>query len=106
MVPGFHKDSLREIPRFAHLNIGANFAFGNLRNRIFLGSSYSKILCSRTYYRGTKSNFDRVIGEFSYMRYLVKSGFGIKLAYTPVFFDNGANDVEFIPFSFAFQIGL
>lgn len=105
-VPGSSEDTLRSIPAFAHINIGLNIVYGDFKYRVAFGVSYSKIFLRDTYRARSKSNYNRMLGEIAFIRYFPRDRLGLKFAYTPILYDDGANDVENVPVSFAFQIGL
>ncbi len=105
-VPGSHEDSLNSIPSFAHLNLGINLVYGHLKYRFHIGTSYSKIFTGDRYHARPKTNYNRILGELGFSRFFPLDEFGIKLAFTPILFDDGANDVSDIPVSFTFQITL
>jgi hypothetical protein len=98
LVPGSH-DSLSSSPAYWHMNFGATLCFGFGRNELCAGSSYTRILSS-----GYGAN--RVLGEFGYIRHFPRDEFAIKLSYTPIWYDHGGDDVQYIPISFAIRATL
>jgi len=105
-VPGSHEDTLNSIPNFTHLNFGASVVYAHLKYRFAIGTGYSRIIVGDMYHARPKSSYNRVLGEFGIIRYFPKDEFGIKLAFTPMLYDDGADDIESIPVSFTFQIDL
>ena len=98
LVPGSH-DSLSPSPAYWHMNFGGTLCFSFGKNELCAGSSYTRILSS-----GYGAN--RVLGEFGYIRYLDKDGVAIKLSYTPIWYDHGGDDAQYIPVSFTFRATL
>jgi hypothetical protein len=48
----------------------------------------------------------RALGEFGYIRHFSGDGLAIKLSYTPIWYDHGGDDVQYIPVSFTFRATL
>jgi hypothetical protein len=98
LVPGSH-DSASPNPAYYELNFGSaiNFSFG--LNELCAGASYSRIL-----YAG--NGFNRVIGEFAFIRHFRKINLSVKIAYTPIWYENGSDDVQYVPVSIAWRVML
>lgn len=98
LVPGSH-DSLSPSPAYWHMNFGATICFTFGQNELCAGSSYTRILSD-----GYGAN--RVLGEFGYIHHFGVDGVAIKLSYTPIWYDHGGDDVQYIPVSFTFRATL
>lgn len=98
LVPGNQEDSATSIPDFLHLNLGANIVYGMYSlNKLSLGFSYSWILTGDIYKVRPKSHYGRLLGEFAYIRHFRQDQLELKIAFSPILYDNGANDVQNIP---------
>lgn len=105
-VPGSSEDTTHAIPRFYHLNIGSGLSYRIKYSEITVGASYSKILLSDRYHSSPKSAYDRVLGDFGYVQYFNGDGVIIKIAFTPMLYDNGTNDVQNVPVAVVFRVGI
>jgi len=106
-VPSSREDTANSIPRFLHLNVGTNLTYSPFRYfEVSAGVSYSKILLGDPYHVSPKSNYNRILGDFGLIWHFRKDDLAIKLTYTPILFDNGAEDVEGFPYGLSFRIEL
>jgi hypothetical protein len=97
------------VPNFIHLNLPVELLWKfHQSNNVGIGASYSKILLgSNEYNARTKSNYNRILGEISYSHILDWSNDSetttwIKVSFTPIIYDDHANDVSNIPVRLAF----
>ena len=98
LVPGEQEDSASAIPDFLHLNLGANIVYGRYSlNKLSAGFSYSWIFTGDKYKARPKSHYGRLLGEFAYIRHFRQDQLEFKIVFTPILYDNGANDVQNIP---------
>lgn len=118
-VPGSNDDentnqtNNSSVPSFMHLNLISEGLWKfSPSNNIGVGISYSKILVvSDKHDVRPKSNYDRILGEISYAHILgwsnsEKSTTWIKIYFTPIIYDNDANDVQNIPVRLSFIYNL
>ncbi len=102
-VPGSGEDSSSG---FIHVTTGCSYVYCKHYNQLVAGLLYSSIF--RTGYDkddpNRKRRFNRIIGELGFIRYFKGDDkVGVKLCWTPVLYDDGANDVQFMPVSIAFR---
>jgi len=97
------------VPNFAHFNLPLEFLWKFHRsNNVGIGASYSKILLgSNEYNARPKTNYNRILGEISYSHILDWSNNSetttwVKVSFTPIIYDDHANDVSNIPVRLAF----
>jgi hypothetical protein len=76
------------------LNLGLSFVYGNLKYRFSIGINYSENILGDRYHARPKSNYNRVSGEIGFIKYFPKDRFGIKLAFTPILYDDGAGHYQ------------
>ena len=105
-VPGSHEDTTNTIPTFFHMNLGANAGYRVHLFEASVGLSYSRILLSDKYNARPKPNYNRVLGDISYIQHFKTGDISIKISFTPILFDDGADDVQNIPVGFTFRVGL
>ena len=105
LVPGNQEDSATSIPDFLHLNLGANIVYGMYSlNKLSLGFSYSWILTGDIYKVRPKSHYGRLLGEFAYIRHFRRDQTELKIAFSPILYDNGADDIQNIPVAVIFRL--
>lgn len=99
----------KSVPTFIHLNFPGEILWKfHKSNNVSVGFSYSKILVyNDKYSTRTKSNYNRILGEISYGHIIGWSNNDntttwIKVCFTPILYDNDANDVENIPIRLSF----
>lgn len=97
------------VPNFIHLNFPLEFLWKfHPSNNVGIGASYSKIfLGSNEFNERPKTNFNRILGEISYSHILGWSNNDetttwIKVSFTPMIYDDHADDVSNIPVRLAF----
>jgi hypothetical protein len=108
-VPGSHDTSNGGIPfpSFTHLNIGTDIVLGHLFNQLSAGISYSRIVLGRDpAHTSVNTKYNRVLGDISYIRHFKHDPLALKISFTPMLYDDGADDVENIPIGFTFRISL
>jgi len=105
-VPGSSEDSAHAIPRYYHLNIGSGLSYRRRYSEITAGASYSRILLSDPYHSSPKSAYNRVLGDFGYVQYFNGDGVILKIAFTPMLYDDGTDDVQNIPVAVVFRVGI
>jgi hypothetical protein len=96
-------------PNFAHINLPVEVLWKFHRsNNIGIGASYSKIFVgSSEYGNRPKTNYNRILGEISYGHILSRSDYEesttwIRIYFTPIMYDDHADDVSNIPVRLAF----
>lgn len=96
-------------PNFLHLNLPVELLWKFHRsNNVGIGASYSKILLdSNEFNARSKTNYNRILGELNYSHILGWSNNGetttwIKVSFTPIIYDDHADDVSNIPVRVSF----
>lgn len=97
------------VPNFINLNLPAEFLWKfHKSNNVGIGISYSKIFVgSNEYGNRPKNTYSRALGEISYAHILgwsdnSSSTTWIKIHFTPIIYDNHADDVSNIPVRLSF----
>ncbi|GEN76225.1 hypothetical protein [Chryseobacterium hagamense] len=97
------------VPNFAHINLPVEVLWKFHRStNIGIGASYSKIFVgSSEYGNHPKTNYNRILGEISYGHILSRSDYEesttwIRIYFTPIMYDDHADDVSNIPVRLVF----
>ncbi len=103
-VPASREDTANSVPRFLHLNLGSYIVYGKGLLRPNVGVSYSKILLGDPYNARPKNNYNRVLGDIGVL--IRVFDLSIKIAYAPILFDDGADDVQNFPLAVVIHVTL